>query len=99
MKKIIIIAIVVWLHSGELGWALDCYPIQMSLVKSTQIVHEDNSICGLKVNIPYGYNETVSGMDFGFVGGTNEITGIQANIFANINRDVLGSGLLCCHLH
>ena len=54
-------------------------PVQLSLVNPIQLVNESESISGVRLNLIYTKNVSVSGFDFGLVnscsGGTSE--GIQ----------------------
>jgi hypothetical protein len=52
-------------------------PIQVALVNPIQIVHESNSIQGLRLNLIYGKNKDVTGLDWGFI---NSTTGNQVGI-------------------
>jgi hypothetical protein len=44
----------------------DSKPLQLALVNPIQVVHESNDISGLRINLIYGKNENVTGLDFGF---------------------------------
>ena len=45
-------------------------PIQIALFNPVQIFPESNSITGVRLNIIYGKNQNVSGLDWGFVNST-----------------------------
>ncbi|MGB2768214.1 MAG: hypothetical protein WBC88_00615, partial [Candidatus Zixiibacteriota bacterium] len=45
-------------------------PIQLALVTPIQIFPEDNSITGVRLNLLYGRNVSVSGLDLGLVNHT-----------------------------
>jgi len=53
-------------------------PIQLSLFTPAQIFHESNSISGIRLNLIYGRNESVTGLDWGFINHTT--TGISKGI-------------------
>jgi hypothetical protein len=57
-------------------------PIQISLVNPVQIYDEDTSIRGLRVNILYGRNRDMKGVDIGFIAGhtTGDGKGVQWNL-------------------
>jgi hypothetical protein len=54
-------------------------PIQLALIAPIQIFPENTSITGLRLNLLYGRNETVRGIDLGLVNHTKsgESVGIQ----------------------
>ena len=53
-------------------------PIQLALVTPIQIFPEDNSITGVRLNLLYGRNVTVSGLDVGLVNHTT--TGVSKGL-------------------
>lgn len=57
--------------------ALDCYPLQISLLPAAQIVPKEKSICGLRLDLPWGENKTVSGIDLGIVNRAESVQGIE----------------------
>jgi hypothetical protein len=65
------------LHAGETTVS----PLQLSICPPVQLVPESIDIIGLKLNLPYGYNEYVSGIDLGVVGGAERCDAIQVNLF------------------
>ena len=48
--------------------------------------HPEN-VTGLRVGIPWGDNDSVTGIDIGFWGQSKRMSGIQVNIVANIVTD------------
>ena len=63
-------------------------PIQLALVPQFQIVHEDDSIQGLRLNI-YGRNRNVTGVDIGLA---HETTGDFKGVAFGILHIVRGEG-------
>jgi len=57
--------------------ALDCYPLQISLLPAAQIVPKDKSVCGLRLDLPWGENKSVSGIDLGIVNRAESVQGIE----------------------
>jgi hypothetical protein len=53
-------------------------PIQLSLVTPVQIYPEEDSISGIRLNLLYGRNSTVRGLDLGFVNHTT--TGLSKGV-------------------
>jgi hypothetical protein len=67
-------------------------PIQLSLFNPIQIFNENTSITGLRINLIYGKNAKVSGLDWGLV---NEITsgvstGVQFGFVGIVDADYIG---------
>ncbi len=61
-------------------------PINVALVNPIQIFPESNSIEGLRINLIYGKNAGVVGLDWGLINsvGSGGVTGLQWG-FVNIN--------------
>lgn len=57
-------------------------PIQISLLNPVQIFDESDDITGVRLNLLYGRNANVKGIDFGFIAGhtTGNGTGLQWNL-------------------
>ena len=60
----------------------DARPIQIALVNPIQIFNEDTSITGLRLNLLYGRNQNVKGIDLGLIAGhtTGNGKGVQWNL-------------------
>lgn len=105
MKKIVgflfvFIIISVIAHAGETK------PLQLSLFNPVQIVNEDTSIKGLRLDLLYGVNDNVAGIDFGIVnrdkgkgcglqlGVVNRVScsfyGYQRSIFNVVEENFIG---------
>ncbi len=66
-------------------------PLQVSVCDPVQLVHRDSDVCGLKLNLPYGRNENVKGIDAGVFGHVDdEMMGIQVNLLASSAKRVNG---------
>lgn len=57
--------------------ALDCYPLQVSLAPAAQIIPKEKSICGLRLDLPWGENKSVSGIDLGILNQAESVQGIE----------------------
>lgn len=57
--------------------AFDCYPLQISLLPVAQIVPKEKSVCGLRLDLPWGENKAVSGIDLGIVNRAESVQGIE----------------------
>jgi hypothetical protein len=77
--------------SGDVTW-----PIQLALVPKFQLVHEDNSIQGVRLNI-YGRNQNMAGVDLGLAHETKgDFKGVSfglVNIVHGEGRGLQFSGL------
>jgi len=62
-------------------------PINVALFNPVQVFPENNSITGLRINIIYGKNVSMEGLDWGLVNsvGTGGFTGVQWG-FVNIDE-------------
>ncbi len=79
---LLVIAILVLPSVG----AAQTRPINIALFNPVQIFPESNSIAGLRINLIYGKNAGVVGLDWGLVNsvGSGGVTGIQWG-FINLN--------------
>lgn len=57
-------------------------PVNLALINPVQIFPEDNPISGVRLNILYGKNISMTGIDFGLVNhiGTSGFTGVQCGL-------------------
>jgi len=67
-------------------------PIQIALVTPIQIFPEDNSITGVRLNLLYGRNVSVTGLDVGLVNHTTtgKFIGLQYGIVGLSDSDFSG---------
>jgi hypothetical protein len=66
-------------------------PIQIALWKPAQIVNEERSIKGFRLNILYGVNQHVSGVDIGFVNVVErQFRGFQLGVAGFVDEDARG---------
>jgi hypothetical protein len=67
-------------------------PIQISLVTPIQIFPEDNSIRGFRLNLIYGRNISITGLDLGLVNHTTTGTskGVQFGFVGSVDADYVG---------
>ena len=67
-------------------------PIQLSLFTPVQIFPEDNSISGVRLNLIYGRNIYVTGLDVGLVNHTTTGTsqGVQFGAVGLVEADFVG---------
>lgn len=72
--------------------AQETRPIQLSLVTPVQIFSEEYSITGVRLNLLYGRNASVSGLDVGLVNHTTagESVGLQHGLVGINDADFMG---------
>lgn len=58
--------------------------IELSFLNSW---YHPKEVVGFRLGIPWGDNDSVTGIDLGFYGKANYMAGIQVNLIANIVRD------------
>ena len=64
--------------------AYDTTPLQIGIWPSRyQIVTEDINVSGLKINLPFGGNDSVQGVDLGLAATAKKISALQINILVN----------------
>jgi len=76
----------------SMGCATKRTPLQVSVFPPAQLVSEDTEVDGLRLDIPYGRNDVVRGLDVGFVGEvTEDMTGLQLQLFSSMAKEVKGA--------
>jgi hypothetical protein len=93
-KFVVVVLLSVWTSSAQ---AAEWTPFQLSLVKPVQLFSEETKVEGLRLNLIYGVNKEVTGLDLGVV---NEVTGTTKGVQAayilggNISRDLDGAQIV-----
>jgi hypothetical protein len=94
MKKIIFYAVLsVVLLLPLCAYAEGWTPVQVSLWNPVQLFSENKDVYGFRLNLLYGKNQNLSGIDFG---GYNAVEGIQKGLqlgFFNFSKDARGADL------
>jgi hypothetical protein len=76
----------------SMGCATKRTPLQVSVFPPAQLVSEDTEVDGLRLDIPYGRNDVVRGLDIGLVGEvTEDMTGLQLQLFSSMAKEVKGA--------
>ena len=68
-------------------------PIQLSLVTPVQIYPEEDAISGIRFNLIYGRNASVTGLDLGLVANhttTGTSSGVQFGMVGLVDSDFVG---------
>ena len=70
----------------------DAHGFQLSLITPVQIVHQDQSVTGLRINLIYGSNKSVTGVDWGLINRTtgDGSMGAQFGFVGIANSDFSG---------
>jgi len=79
-----IVAILLCLISGFLSQpshAGGCSPLQIGLWPGAQLVPKEQTVCGLRLDLPLGDNDNVWGIDIGVGGRAKTLKGIQIGFF------------------
>jgi hypothetical protein len=63
-------------------------PIELSFLDA---IYHPIDVAGLRVGIPYGSNDSVTGIDIGLWGKSTYMYGIQFNVLANLVTDRAGA--------
>ena len=92
MTQKIILSVAVLILVLPFAGAAQSKPINVALFNPVQIFPEDNSITGLRINLIYGKNVSMTGLDWGLVNdvGTGGFTGLQWGIVNLSDGDVAG---------
>jgi hypothetical protein len=77
------------------AYATEWTPFQLSLVKPVQLFPEETRVDGLRINLLYGVNKEVNGLDYGVINRTTGTTqGVQLGAFpfagVNITESLYG---------
>jgi len=90
MKKLLIVFAVIFCCCLGLS-AFDTSALQISIwAPRTQLVPEEIDISGLKLNLPYGGNENVAGLDLGLVSINGNSSALQVNLFNRSSESFAG---------
>ncbi len=65
------------------AFAEGCHPFQLSLVTPAQFVPREDIVCGTRLNLLWGDNKAVWGLDAGLMNAAGELRGIEIGGIAN----------------
>ena len=81
-KRLFVLLAVAFVNISFIVSARADAPVSISLYNPLQIIHEDDNVKGLRVNLIYGANVDVSGIDVGIVNRTyGTQKGFQMGLF------------------
>jgi len=77
------------------AFSAETTPIQLSLFHPAQLFPKETKVHGLRINLPYGINDEMIGIDFGLINKTTGLTqGLQLGLFPlggiNITEELEG---------
>jgi len=85
-RAIILPVVIVMVHLfapySHADW---CSPLQVSLWPPIQLVSEESSVCGLRLDLGWGENRNVAGLDLGIANGAESIKGIEIGVFNRVH--------------
>jgi len=90
MKKMLAVVLIV-LGSCFAASAFDTTPLQISIwPPNAQVVPDYIDVAGLKINLPYGGNNTITGIDLGIASSSNRTSALQLNLINVVREDFTG---------
>lgn len=91
MKKSLLMAIVLAVAAISAS-AYDTTPFQIGIWPSNfQIVPEEINVSGLKINLPFGGNQNITGVDLGLASSSSFTSALQINVLCNrVHEDMSG---------
>ena len=92
MKKLLSSLVLAGMFVGGV-WAQDTWPVDISFI---DWFHRPADVAGLRIGIPYGQNDQVTGVDIGLFGQSDYAWAIQINLVANLVRDEMGGIQIGC---
>lgn len=73
--------------------AQDTWPVDVSFL---DWIHRPADVAGLRLGLPYGINDSVTGIDIGLWGKSDYAWAIQINLLQNAVRDEMGGIQVGC---
>ncbi|MBO7742096.1 MAG: hypothetical protein J6S21_06030, partial [Victivallales bacterium] len=98
MKKVLLTLALIVLTAGFAG-AFDTTALQLSIwAPKTQLVPPEIAVSGLKLNLPFGSNYSVTGLDLGLISINNsqgeelnaKVSALQVNLWNSTNGEFTG---------
>lgn len=66
------------------------FPLQLSLWYPVQVLPGRFEVTGMKLNLPYGYNEHIVGLDIGVYGAGRVMEAVQVNVYNDVIEQMSG---------
>ncbi len=93
MKKLLSSLILVGAMVTTGALAQDTWPVDVSCL---DWIHRPADVAGLRLGLPYGKNDSVTGVDIGLWGVSDYAWAIQFNLLHNSVRDEMGGIQVSC---
>ena len=86
MKKFALLAVMILVSLS--ASAFDTTVFQVGIWPSNfQIVPDEINVSGLKLNLPFARNDSVTGIDLGLASSSKKTAALQVNVFINRNHE------------
>ena len=94
MKKALLALIILF---GISAFSFDTIPFQVGIWQpNVQIVPDEINVAGVKINLPYGGNKNITGLDIGFASTSDYTSALQINLVMNqANEQFSGVQFAC----
>jgi hypothetical protein len=90
MKKMLVLVFAV-LASCLVSSAFDTSPLQISIwPPNAQVVPDYIDVAGLKINLPYGGNNAITGIDLGIASSSDRCSALQLNVINIVREEFTG---------
>lgn len=86
MKKLLLGLVLIGTIAGGLR-AQEVWPVDVGLI---DWIYRPTDVVGLRLGIPYGQNDSITGIDIGLLGRSDYAWAFQVNLLENKVRDVMG---------
>ncbi|HOG50211.1 MAG TPA: hypothetical protein PKY10_06445 [Lentisphaeria bacterium] len=91
MKKALVFAAFVIVFAAASASAFDTTPLQLAIWPSRlQVVPEYIDVSGIKLNLPFGRNENIVGLDAGIASSSSKTSALQVNLLNRVHDRYAG---------
>ena len=91
MKKALVFAAFVVAFAAATASAFDTTPLQLAIWPSRlQVVPEYIDVSGLKLNLPFGRNQSIVGFDAGIASSSSKTSALQINLLNRVHDNYAG---------
>lgn len=99
MKKMLAVVLAV-LGTCLAAAAFDTSPLQISIwPPNAQVVPDYIDVAGLKLNLPYGGNKNITGIDLGIASSSDKTSALQINLINIVREEFSGLQLSLLNLN
>ena len=91
MNRLIAFAALVVAFAGAAASAFDTTPLQLSIwPPRLQVVPDYIDVSGIKLNLPFGGNQTIVGLDAGIASTSHKTSALQVNLLNRVHEEYAG---------